>query len=133
MEDDLFVGQYSTVTGWGKTADDEGAADAPYFAHDIPIMTNDDCVAALGTVDAAITDEMICIDTSVGSGICSGDSGGPLNLQPGGEEGAYGGPYTQVGVTSWGPNAGCETGMPSVFARLNVFLDWIRDTTGYDI
>ncbi len=130
MEEDDFAGEFATVTGWGKTSDNSGgAADVPNFAHDIPLISNDECRDQLDTV-LGVTDQMICIDTSDGRGICSGDSGGPLNLQP--AEGEYG-PYVQVGVTSWGPNEGCENGKPHVFARVTEFLDWIADTTGYDI
>merc|ERR1712186_2307 len=56
-----------------------------------------------------VNEGMICIDTDADTpdgenvGVCSGDSGGPLNLQ---EEP---GQYMTVGVTSFVSSAGCES------------------------
>merc|ERR1711941_223084 len=46
---------------------------------------------------------------------CQGDSGGPLIKT---------GTTTQVGVTSWG--IGCNRGVPSAYASVAVFADWIQ-------
>merc|ERR1719322_325117 len=55
------------------------------FAKDRPIMPNDRCKQLFNNVNEG----MICIDTDADTevgenvGVCSGDSGGPLNLQEG--------------------------------------------------
>ncbi len=80
-----------------------------------------------------VTPENICIATEQGSGTCNGDSGGPLNWQPNGQ-GAVGPgtQYVQIGVTSYGPNNGCESGKPTAYARVTSFLGWISDVTGIE-
>lgn len=40
------------------------------------------------------------------------------------------GEYTEVGIVSWGSDAGCDGGYPEIFARLTFFLDWIQDNGG---
>ena len=48
-----------------------------------------------------------------------GDSGGSVIYK------TRGGSYETVGVVSWGIQ-GCQSGKPSVMARVTVFLDWIN-------
>ena len=129
-EDDTFAGEFATVTGWGKLSDaDTEAADTPHYAHDRPIISNLQCHQDLGTI-FGITPDFICIDTTGGVGVCNGDSGGPLNMQP--AEGEYG-PYVQVGVANYVPNMGCESEKPHAFARVTSFLDWIAEVTQMDV
>nr|CAH7730952.1 unnamed protein product [Callosobruchus chinensis] len=47
-------------------------------------------------------------------GTCDGDSGGPLQFNG-----------TQIGIVSIGSDT-CETGSPSIFTRVDWFLNWIR-------
>ena len=60
----------------------------------------------------------------VGTGVCSGDSGGPLNYRE------ADGSYKQIGVTSFVSSGGCENGLPHGFTRLTEFLGWVSDNTG---
>ena len=53
---------------------------------------------------------------------CSGDSGGPLLVE--GENGAY----KQVGIVSYGSNAGCGVSAPGVYSRVSESSRWIKDT-----
>ncbi|TRY71518.1 hypothetical protein TCAL_00224 [Tigriopus californicus] len=119
--DDL-VGQETTCTGWGKLSDSpfEGRADKMHFVRGRKIITNEECA---GTYGSTITDGHVCIDTSDGKGVCSGDSGGPLNLQ------TASGQYKTVGVTSFVSGAGCASGYPHGFTRTTAYLDWILDNT----
>jgi len=59
--------------------------------------------------------------TSVGSGTCMGDSGGPLQCK------ASDGKWYQVGITSWGIPCG-NRGLPDVFTRVSAYYDWIQKT-----
>ncbi len=134
MENNQFDGDFATITGWGKTSDAApGAPDTVHYAYDRPIISNPDCQEGLNSV-GAVQDNMVCIDTSDRTGVCNGDSGGPLNLQVGGEEATGpGAQYVQIGVANYVPNEGCESGKPHVFARVTSYLNWIQDTTGIDI
>lgn len=49
--------------------------------------------------------------------------GGPLTIIRDG--GSY-----QVGVVSFGPSQGCETGSPDGYARVSSFHSWITQTAG---
>jgi len=100
------------------------------FAKDRPIMPNDRCQQLFGNVN----DGMICIDTDADTevgenvGVCSGDSGGPLNVQEGP------GQYMTVGVASFVSSAGCESEIfPHVYARVTYYMDWISENTGIPI
>merc|ERR1712012_1087909 len=84
--DDQFEDDLMTLTGWGITCDNGcGQPNNMNFAKDRPIMPNDRCKQLFNNVNEG----MICIDTDADTevgenvGVCSGDSGGPLNLQEG--------------------------------------------------
>jgi hypothetical protein len=78
FEDDLM-----TLSGWGITCDSCGQPDVMNFLANVPIMPNPQCEQLFSNVNEG----MICIDTDAGDGgVCSGDSGGPLNRQLGGNE-----------------------------------------------
>jgi len=51
-----------------------------------------------------------------------GDSGGALVIDNGGG-------YLQIGVASFESNAGCDSGLPSGYARVSSFLAWILSNT----
>lgn len=53
---------------------------------------------------------------------CQGDSGGPLVYKDGTS-------FVQIGVVSFGPPDGCETGSATGYARVNAYLDWISSKT----
>merc|ERR1712165_326447 len=88
------------------------------------------CLPLFGNVN----DGMICIDTDADTevgenvGVCSGDSGGPLNVQEGP------GQYMTVGVASFVSSAGCESEIfPHVYARVTYYMDWISENPGIPI
>ena len=87
-------------------------------------MSNADCAATYG---ATIWEGSICIDPvkdGEGVGVCSGDSGGPLNHRE------ADGRYKQIGVTSFVSSGGCENKLPHGFTRMTSFLDWVETNTG---
>lgn len=60
----------------------------------------------------------ICTDNSNGSGMCTGDAGGPL---------VDAGQVVVVGIVSW--NMPCGTGTPDVAVRISDYFDFIQATT----
>lgn len=52
-----------------------------------------------------------------GQGVCGFDSGSPLAANG-----------RLIGVTSWAKH--CARGVPDGFARISVFVDWIREVSG---
>merc|ERR1719208_665458 len=128
--DDQFEDDLVTLTGWGLTCEGCRTPNNMNFAKDRPVMPNNLCKQIWGSIDNG----MICIDTDADTrrgeniGICSGDSGGPLNLQEGR------GRYVTVGVASFGPASGCETEfLPHVYARVTHYMNWISRITGIPI
>ena len=63
----------------------------------------------------------ICVKKSGGSA-CNGDSGGPLVCKDGGK-------YKLAGAASF-VFGSCNTNMPSVYANVAYFRDWIKRTSG---
>lgn len=111
-----FAGESGVVSGWGRFSDAENvASDVLRFVYD-DIMTNLACSIRFPGV---VQDSNICVSGLNGRGACSGDSGGPLTVQRGGDS-------LQVGVVSFGLALGCELAWPSVFARVTFFTSWIN-------
>ena len=114
-EIDPPVGASVTITGWGKTED--GIYPDHMMYSDAPVVIdNSDCGLVYGS---SVTSGSICVQDDE-SGTCNGDSGGPLNWPQ--EDGSY----IQVGITSFGPALGCETGLPHVFTRVSQYIDYIE-------
>lgn len=110
-----FSGELGVVSGWGVFSDAIGtSSDVLRFVYD-NIMTNTLCSVRFPGI---IQPSNICVTGTNGRGACSGDSGGPLTVQRGGES-------MHVGIVSFGLALGCERAWPSVFARTSSFLPWI--------
>jgi chymotrypsin len=110
-----FSGENGVVSGWGVFSDAEGrSSDVLRYVFD-NIITNGACSIRFPGV---IQPSNICVTGTNGRGACSGDSGGPLTVQRGGES-------LQIGVVSFGLALGCERAWPSVFARVTSFQPWI--------
>merc|ERR1712025_632062 len=115
-----------TATGWGKPSDNAGGISPVLrMVEDLPIITNAECNAVYGIVQAGV----VCIDTTGGKGTCNGDSGGPLNMKFDVKDGAAGQKWKQIGVVSFGASAGCEVGYPAGFSRTEYYRDWICSET----
>ncbi|KAK3853681.1 hypothetical protein Pcinc_039795 [Petrolisthes cinctipes] len=132
---DPGVGTTVTLTGWGKSDQALGITDVLRQV-DAPIMSNDECAE---TYTYVIYPGTICISAEGGKGVCSGDSGGPMNWNG-----------VTAGVTSLVASAGCESGLPHGFTsesglphgftsesglphgftRVTYFLDWIQANSG---
>ncbi|KAL7428372.1 hypothetical protein ACHAXH_001604, partial [Discostella pseudostelligera] len=125
-----YVGQQLTAMGWGDTDADPG--DDNFFVSDVLMnayvtaISNEECDASEGVGDFGyyqayknvVTDTMLCA-TGYPQDICFGDSGGPLVVS-----GNDASSDVQVGIVSW--HVGCATELPSAFARVSHFYDWIK-------
>uniref|UniRef100_A0AAG5D413 Peptidase S1 domain-containing protein n=1 Tax=Anopheles atroparvus TaxID=41427 RepID=A0AAG5D413_ANOAO len=116
-----FGGMMGTVSGFGRTSDASTATSAVVMFTTNPVMTNADCIASWNTV--LIQPQNVCMSGADGRSACNGDSGGPLAVQDGGS--------LQIGIVSFGSAAGCSIGMPSVYARVSFFLDFIENNSDY--
>ncbi|RWS25836.1 serine protease 27-like protein, partial [Leptotrombidium deliense] len=66
---------------------------------------------------------MVCCGSlKDGIATCQGDSGGPLVVRVGDH-------YIQKGIVSYGAGCGAK-GVPSVFARVSAFTEWIKRVSG---
>merc|ERR1712098_350534 len=126
MGDTADPDELVTATGWGKPSDNAGGISPVLrMVEDLPIITNAECSAVYGIVQAGV----VCIDTTGGKGTCNGDSGDPLNMKFDVKDGAAGQKWKQIGVVSFGASAGCEVGYPAGFSRTEYYRDWLCSET----
>merc|ERR1712106_521361 len=124
-----IVGTNATVLGWGMINDginnDTGNGKQGDFSEtlrgvEVEILDNKACNDLYGIM----TENMMCTSGDNGRGTCFGDSGGPaIVTQPDGS-------YVQVGILSFGAQAGCEQGYPSGQVLVHKYIDWIQSVTG---
>jgi secreted trypsin-like serine protease len=108
------------AVGHGKT--DSSTNGVALLQTAVNYVDNGTCQTDLA--GSALTSKQICFSgnssasTSLYSGVCSGDSGGPVYYSDGST-------YTQVGITSFGPST-CGTGtITSVFTEISDYSSWI--------
>ena len=65
-----------------------------------------------------------CAGGSGGSGICFGDSGGPLTVEK------RQGRHILAGISSFVLDKRCKPNKPSYFADVSYYRDWIKEKTG---
>jgi len=111
------------VTGWGKTSDTSSSSSIlMYNDGDVFTISNVQCAGTYGF--DTVTPDHICIAAGPQGGTCNGDSGSPLNFRE--EDGRL----VTIGLCSFGPSAGCESGLPEGFTRTASYIDWIEENTG---
>jgi len=116
------VGDLVTLTGWGLTSDGAFATSSATL-NQVQIPIADDTLCDYYTPNPD-HDTVICLDTTGGHGSCSGDSGGPMNV----DDAEYG--YRTAGVTSFGSSGGCLVEAPVGYTSVPAFLSWIESHTG---
>lgn len=111
-----------TASGYGRT--EENKPSEVLMKTDLRTFSNQKCRAEM-TVGAKIkvTKDTICAKTDDLSGICYGDSGGPLTTE-------YKGKRYLVGLSSWKTGHGCWTLLKSAFVRVGNYRKWIEDKMG---
>ncbi|ENN74004.1 brachyurin [Dendroctonus ponderosae] len=113
---DLYEGLTGQCLGWGKTLLGSLSDELRYV--DVEVISNDNC-SSYSDYTTYIMDQHLCTSGAGIVGSCNGDSGGPLVIEG-----------TQVGIVSFGASD-CSAGLPSVFARLTTFYDWINTSINY--
>ena len=115
----LASGTELTTIGWGLTRDGDNSSAATVLQQvNVPLYDQAQCKTNYGTLNIAITDNMVCAGLEAGGkDSCQGDSGGPLFVQSGGS-------MVQLGVTSFG-EACAKAKFPGVYTRVAAYRDWI--------
>jgi chymotrypsin len=113
-DSDTYTGDTARASGWGLT-DGQGSTISPVLNYvDLEVISQQECEDVFGSLESSI----ICTSGDKGTGICSGDIGGPLVING-----------TQIGIASFGVE-NCPSGSPSGYVRITSFLDWIAKHTG---
>lgn len=112
----LFVGENTSVYGWGFTSDiSRSLSEFPKVAVN-RVISNTQCSATFGEF---INPTNICMSSEGGRGTCTGDSGGPLQT-------IINGRVVQIGIVSFQGADSCVTGIPVAFTRVSTYGVWIR-------
>ncbi|XP_050097695.1 brachyurin-like [Anopheles aquasalis] len=119
-DDRQFGGFIGTVSGFGLTADGGTLPDVLMYTSN-PVLTNADCTSQWNS--DLIEPQNVCLSGAGGRNACNSDSGGPLTVQDGGS--------LQIGVVSFGSGQGCEINVPSVYARVTYYLEWIEANSDF--
>lgn len=114
------------VTGWGRTSIEKAERSNALLKTNLTGVPLESCNASLLGYNAndrslrnGVNLGQICAyDPDARQDSCEGDSGGPLQIY------SPNGMSTIVGVTSFGIS--CGSALPSVYARVAFYLDWIE-------
>ncbi|KAL5242094.1 hypothetical protein ACI65C_009504 [Semiaphis heraclei] len=115
------------VTGWGRIST-AGPLSEKLLKVDLDIFPVKQCNESYFSYDhqklqfGILPDSMICAGSFDGQRDgCSGDSGGPLQL----EHINYAGMYTQYGITSFGKFC-ADKDTPGIYTRVAKYISWIE-------
>ncbi|XP_065352942.1 brachyurin-like [Cloeon dipterum] len=109
-----------TISGWGKTSDENGPSDVLKYVSRT-VIDNKECAKNYG--DITVNGNLLCINNKDKQGTCQGDSGGPfVRTEPDNK-------FTQIGLVSFGSSVSCVT-YPSGFTRVSAYIGWISTVTG---
>ena len=112
------------VMGWGDTSY-EGIQSDVLLQAQVDYMTNDVCSSIYDPNEVVITDGTICAAKD-GKDHCTGDGGGPLMLNNANSNLRTN--PVQVGISSWTAGCAADTDLPSGYARVSYYADWIKGT-----
>ncbi|PZC84934.1 hypothetical protein B5X24_HaOG200509 [Helicoverpa armigera] len=119
-----FAGAGATISGWGIAAQGVNFVSPTLRQKFMTVVTDNFCN---GYYFNQLPDTTVC--TFYGSaGTCKGDNGGPMTIFYNATE-----VDILVGVTSFISADGCNDNRPSVFTRVQRYLDWINQVTGIEI
>nr|ACR15975.2 serine protease 19 [Mamestra configurata] len=114
-----FERDWAVAAGFGKTSDQQGHASSVVSHVALQVINNNQCAQLLQS-NNFVSSGTLCTSGFGGVGICGGDSGGPLA--------AYdndGQPFL-IGVSSFAITNGCQRSLPSGFARVTSYLNFIH-------
>jgi len=114
------VGSECAIIGFGKTEIDDSKEDRKLKVGFIYVISQRECISIYGRI---IRDSNICANHPTAStGVCRGDSGGPLACFDDRRK-----EYVLRGVTSFGsPNCG-DRKSPEVWSRITWYMNWIKE------
>ncbi|KAJ8918114.1 hypothetical protein NQ315_011571 [Exocentrus adspersus] len=111
-----YSGYVAFLSGWGTTSNSSTDLSAALQETHLFIMQNVLCLNVYGP--DVVKSSTLCTYGYTPTGPCNGDSGGPLVVG-----------NTQVGVVSFIPSRGCESGYPSGYSRISYYRSWINRNT----
>lgn len=112
-------GEELTVTGWGKTEEDNRSEIQLHV--ELIGKNHNVCNQKYSTANITLADTQLCVGGEPGKDSCKGDSGGPLMRQ---ELGVW----YQVGVVSFGHKFCGYGGFPGIYTDVSKYLNWIEQT-----
>lgn len=127
QKDTTFEGRKATVSGHGKTADNQPISTQLMYVN-TKVIANSECRKYYGSRLVKPTSLCVVGWDNANQSTCQGDSGGPLVVFDDDLE-----ERIQVGVVSFNTKKGCEAQIPTGFARVSQFLDWINKNGGVEI
>ncbi|WP_319534626.1 serine protease [uncultured Vibrio sp.] len=111
------------IFGLGQTSTNDTSSTNYLRWAEVEPLTDSECAALVSGYNAQ---ETLCangFEDRAYTGICSGDSGGPLTYVDGN------GMYQQIGIVSYG-SSDCESAdIPSVFTEILNYASWIEQQT----
>ncbi|KAF4519929.1 hypothetical protein B566_EDAN012571 [Ephemera danica] len=112
----LFVGQLTTLSGWGQTSDGGSISATLKYLPNQVVITTAECEGVYG----GIVSTLLCTGTDGVNQGCLGDSGSPLVANYEGD-----GQPTEIGLFALISSPSCLTG-PGGFTRLTDYFDWLE-------
>lgn len=98
------------AAGWGRVSNEVYTASRQLMEVTLPVVDKESCRSTFG-IDPFAISAMVCAGANE-TGVCNGDSGGPLFQK-------IGLSYVLIGITSFGTARGCGIpGYPDVFGRV---------------
>lgn len=110
-------GDEVVTSGWGMMGNTKNKPRYLQYTNG-SIITHDQCKKTFGS---NLMPDIICMKSKENTGVCGGDSGGPLILNKTGEV---------IGITSFMHGSGCEQGHPFAYTKISKYIDWISNHTG---
>ncbi|KAG7301983.1 hypothetical protein JYU34_013433 [Plutella xylostella] len=118
-----FAGLPAMASGWGIPAEGVNFLSPTLRQKRLSVITDSLCNSVYSQ---QLPDNIICgLDIRDGAGTCKGDNGGPLTIFYNQTE-----EHILVGVASFVGVDGCTIDRPSVFTRVQRYLQWISNTAG---
>ena len=117
------------AAGWGTTnyQGTSGAGTVLRIVNQIRILPNDVCNRTFGVFGPKVLDNEVCAQGDNQSGVCTGDSGGPLMISLDGRNYLYG---VSSRVTSHDERTPCTAILPSIFVDVKSFTTFLKETIG---
>jgi len=103
------------TAGWGMRDMDDNSGSTHLIEASVPLNNRDTCNNLDTPYNGSVTDNMLCAgNLSGGSGVCHGDSGGPLIVN-----------NTLIGIVSWGAHPCAGENKPGIYTNVKRYAGWI--------